>query len=167
MTKVFPIILTPAVVGYVVTVPDLDINTQGKDMAEAIYMARDAIGLWGICEIDDGRSIPEPSMGTITHEPSEIISWVDIDFDKYRLMNDIRMKNEPLPHYHINIFFSHEDEGYIADIPDLKNCSAFGATSQEALNHVLVAQKLWLEEAQASNMIIPEPKYRPMRYQVG
>ena len=70
-------------------------------------------------------------------------------------------------HYHINIFYSHEDEGYIADIPDLKNCSAFGATSQEALNQVLVAQKLWLEEAQANNMIIPESKYRPMTYQVG
>jgi predicted RNase H-like HicB family nuclease len=68
--------------------------------------------------------------------------------------------------YHINIFYSQEDEGYIADIPDLKNCSAFGVTSQEALNQVLVAQKLWLEEAQASNMEIPAPKYRPMIYQV-
>jgi len=101
MTKVFPIILTPATVGYVVTVPDLDINTQGKDMAEAIYMARDAIGLWGICELDDGRLIPDPSMGTISHEPDEIVSWVDIDFDKYRLLNDrttVRM-NVSLPKY--------------------------------------------------------------------
>ena len=88
MTKVFPIILTPTAVGYVVTVPDLDINTQGKDMAEAIYMARDAIGLWGICELDDGRSIPDPSMGTIAHEPSEIVSWVDIDFDNYRILSE-------------------------------------------------------------------------------
>ena len=40
-------------------------------------------------------------------------------------------------------------------------------TSQEALNQVLIAQKLWLEEAQASNMEIPEPKYRPIIYQVG
>ena len=101
MTKVFPIILTPVTVGYVVTVPDLDINTQGKDMAEAIYMARDAIGLWGICELDDGRFIPDPSVGTITHEPDEIVSWVDIDFDKYRLLNDrttVRM-NVSLPKY--------------------------------------------------------------------
>ena len=45
MTKVYPVILTPTASGYVVTVPDLDINTQGKDLAEAIYMARDAIGL--------------------------------------------------------------------------------------------------------------------------
>ena len=67
--------------------------------------------------------------------------------------------------YHINIFYSNEDDGYIADIPDLKNCSAFGNTPQEALNQVLIAQKLWIEEAQASNIKVPMPKYRPMIYQ--
>ena len=70
-------------------------------------------------------------------------------------------------YYHINIFYSQEDEGFIADIPDLKNCNAFGETSQEALSQVLIAQKLWLEEAQASNMEIPAPKYKPLIYQVG
>ena len=68
--------------------------------------------------------------------------------------------------YHINIFFSNEDGGYIADIPDLKNCSAFGDTPQEALSQVLIAQKLWLEEAEASKMEIPAPKYKPIIYQV-
>ena len=68
--------------------------------------------------------------------------------------------------YHINIFYSEEDEGYIADIPDLKNCSAFGKTPKEALVEVLVAQKLWLEEAKHSNMPIPTPQYRPMIYRV-
>jgi predicted RNase H-like HicB family nuclease len=33
-----------------------------------------------------------------------------------------------MKHYHINIFYSQEDEGYIADIPDLKYCSGFGLT---------------------------------------
>jgi len=70
-------------------------------------------------------------------------------------------------YYHINIFYNQEDEGFIANIPDLKNCSAFGETSQEALNQVLIAQELWLEEAQASNMEIPAPKYKPLIYQVG
>ena len=46
--------------------------------------------------------------------------------------------------YHINIFYSEEDEGYIADIPDLKTCSAFGETPNEALKQVLIAQKLRL-----------------------
>lgn len=101
MTKVYPVILTPTPQGYVVTVPDLDINTQGKDLSEAIYMARDAIGLWGIAEQDDGRVIPEPSSCEPHHEPTELVSWVDIDFDKYRLMQDmstVRM-NVTLPKY--------------------------------------------------------------------
>jgi len=89
MISVYPIILTPTDAGYVVTVPDLDINTQGKDLAEAIYMARDAIGLWGICEQDDGRIIPEPSIIEPEHEPNELVSWVDIDFVKYRRANDM------------------------------------------------------------------------------
>jgi predicted RNase H-like HicB family nuclease len=38
--------------------------------------------------------------------------------------------------YHINIFYSEEDEGYIADIPDLSVCSAFGITPEEALREV-------------------------------
>ena len=42
--------------------------------------------------------------------------------------------------YHINIFYSIEDEGYIADIPDLIYCSAFGNTPVEALQAVLVAK---------------------------
>ena len=66
--------------------------------------------------------------------------------------------------YHINIFFSQEDNGYIADIPDLKNCSAYGDSPEEALNQVLIAQKLWLEEAEASGMSIPEPLYKPLIY---
>ncbi len=69
--------------------------------------------------------------------------------------------------YHINIFYSDEDEGYIADIPDLKNCSAFGETPQAALDQVLTAQRLWIEEAKAGNIAIPDAKYKPLIYQVG
>ena len=61
MKAVFPIILTPDKNGYVVSVPDLNINTEGKDIPDAIEMARDAIGLWGICEEDAGRAIPVAS----------------------------------------------------------------------------------------------------------
>ncbi|MDD2211508.1 MAG: type II toxin-antitoxin system HicB family antitoxin [Clostridia bacterium] len=89
MIKAYPVVLTPTEKGYVVTVPDLDINTQGKDIAEAIYMARDAIGLWGITEQDDGREIPEPSTTEPAHEANELVAWVDIDFDKYRKANDM------------------------------------------------------------------------------
>ena len=46
--------------------------------------------------------------------------------------------------YHINVFYSEEDGGYIADIPDLKSCSAFGRTPDEALREVQIAKKAWL-----------------------
>ncbi len=69
--------------------------------------------------------------------------------------------------YHINIFYSEEDEGYIADIPDLKHCSAFGATPEEALEEILKAKEAWLETARESGKPIPEPRYRPLIYQVA
>lgn len=67
--------------------------------------------------------------------------------------------------YHINIFYSEADGGYIADIPDLSFCSAFGETAAEALNEVEIAKKAWLEAAKAEQKPIPEPKYRPIIYQ--
>jgi predicted RNase H-like HicB family nuclease len=69
--------------------------------------------------------------------------------------------------YHINIFYSEEDAGYIADIPDLKNCSAFGETPQSALQEVLTAQRLWIAEAQKSGIDVPAPRYKPLIYKVG
>jgi predicted RNase H-like HicB family nuclease len=69
--------------------------------------------------------------------------------------------------YHINIFFSQEDEGYIADIPDLAMCSAFGRTPAEALAEVETAKQLWLEAARAEHKPIPEPTYRPVIYQLA
>jgi predicted RNase H-like HicB family nuclease len=63
--------------------------------------------------------------------------------------------------YHINIFYSEEDECYVADIPDLRYCSAFGDTPTEALQEVEIAKSLWLEVAQEKGFKIPEPKYRP------
>lgn len=69
--------------------------------------------------------------------------------------------------YHINIFYSDEDSGYIADIPDLKSCSACGETPEEALRQVEIAKAVWLEAAQAAGKPIPTPKYRPVIYEVG
>ncbi len=64
--------------------------------------------------------------------------------------------------YHVNIFYSQGDEGYIADIPDLEACSAFGATPAEALAQVELAKAAWLEAARAEGKPIPEPRYRPV-----
>ncbi len=68
--------------------------------------------------------------------------------------------------YHINIFYSEEDGGYIADIPDLKDCSAFGETQEQALKEVLVGKEAWLKVAQAKKIIIPQPTYHPLIYQL-
>lgn len=66
--------------------------------------------------------------------------------------------------YHINIFYSEDDEGYIADIPDLEQCSAFGDTPEEALKEVLIAKDTWIEAAKQEGMNIPAPLYRPAKY---
>jgi predicted RNase H-like HicB family nuclease len=64
--------------------------------------------------------------------------------------------------YHINIFYSDEDDGYIADIPDLQHCSAFGDTAEEALREVQVARDLWIEAAKSEGKPVPEPVCRPV-----
>jgi predicted RNase H-like HicB family nuclease len=74
----------------------------------------------------------------------------------YECMND----------YHINIFYSEDDEGHIADIPDLQACSAFGKTPFEALQEVENTKQAWLESAKQEGKPIPHPTYRPVIYQV-
>jgi predicted RNase H-like HicB family nuclease len=68
--------------------------------------------------------------------------------------------------YHINIFYSEEDRSYVADIPDLDSCSAFGSTPQEALAEVEKARQAWIEAARDAGRPVPEPRYRPAIYQV-
>jgi len=66
--------------------------------------------------------------------------------------------------YYINIFYSEDDEGYIATVPDLKGCSAFGETPEEALKEVLIAQELWLEVVAEKGWEIPAPAHKPAVY---
>jgi predicted RNase H-like HicB family nuclease len=63
-------------------------------------------------------------------------------------------------------FYSAEDGGYIADIPDLQACSAFGRTPEEALAQVECAKKAWLTAARRKHKPIPPPRYRPVIYQL-
>lgn len=69
--------------------------------------------------------------------------------------------------YYINIFGSDEDGGYIADLPDLEACSAFGNTPEEAFAEVEKAKEAWLTVARETGKTIPEPRYRPVIYQVS
>ncbi len=66
--------------------------------------------------------------------------------------------------YHINVFWSEEDGGWIADVPDLEYCSAHGATAVEAVRQVEIAMVAWLDAARAAGKPIPEPRYRPAIY---
>ena len=61
MKNSYPIILTPDEPGYIVFIPDFNVNTEGESLTEAIEMARDAIGLMGIDYEDDGKELPSPS----------------------------------------------------------------------------------------------------------
>lgn len=69
--------------------------------------------------------------------------------------------------YHINLFYSEQDEGWIADIPDLAACSAFGSTPEEALREVLIAKRLWIESCLADGNPLPAPNFRPAIYQAA
>jgi predicted RNase H-like HicB family nuclease len=66
--------------------------------------------------------------------------------------------------YHINLFYSDEDDGYVADIPDLDACSAFGSTPELALAEVEIARDAWLIAAREDGRPVPEPRYRPAIY---
>lgn len=98
--QIYPIILHPETGGgYSVNIPDLEIGTQGETIAECIDMARDAIGLWGICQQDEHRPIPKAVNFSPAHAANEILTLVDIDFDEYRKANDLRAvrKNVTIP----------------------------------------------------------------------
>lgn len=66
--------------------------------------------------------------------------------------------------YHINMFWSTEDECWVADIPDLKFCSAHGDSPEEALREVITAKQAWLASRREHGDPIPAPRYRPAIY---
>lgn len=103
MKNSYPIVLTPDKVGYVVYIPDFNINTEGDTLTEAIEMARDAIGLMGIDMEDDKKELPFPTpMGSVVKSTEDdIVSLVDVDFTEYRRQNDMRSvrRNVTLPQW--------------------------------------------------------------------
>lgn len=68
--------------------------------------------------------------------------------------------------YHINVFWSDEDACWVADIPDLAHCSAFGDTPESAIRQLGVAQEAWIAAARESGRPVPGPRYHPVIYQV-
>ena len=102
MKSAYPIVMTQGKEFIVVFIPDFNINTQGKDVPDAIEMARDAIGLMGIDMQDEGEALPKASSLADVQggAPSgSIVSLVDVDFAEYRRKNDMRAvkKNCTIP----------------------------------------------------------------------
>lgn len=107
MKTVYPVFFTKAEDVILVEVPDLEILTEGKDMPDAIEMARDAIELKCVSLEDDGVVIPQSSsveqldvsQGTFSEDGQTVISLVDIDSEEYRRKIDTKMvrRNVTLP----------------------------------------------------------------------
>jgi predicted RNase H-like HicB family nuclease len=68
------------------------------------------------------------------------------------------------PHYHINLFWSDEDNLWIADVPDLRGCTTHGKTRAAALANAAEAIEAWIETARDISLDIPPPRYRPAIY---
>ena len=100
--QAYPVYLQPAKEGgFCVRIPDFDQYTQGGDLAEAIYMARDAIGMMGVYYEDEGIEIPAPNSAEGKLEENEFLTYVDVDFIAYRLRHNNKMvkKNCTIPAY--------------------------------------------------------------------
>lgn len=122
MKASYPVILTPAGHGYVVFVPDLNINTEGGTLAEALDMVRDAISIWGISEQDAGRTISEASNTIPTAASGQIVQRVDVDFEAYRR----ETTTSPACFYK-------ENDGYSVIFPDLNYLATQGGAASGRL----------------------------------
>lgn len=70
--------------------------------------------------------------------------------------------------YPINIFWSEEDSGFVAEAPDLPGCSAWGATETEAAREIQDAIAAWLQAARAAGKVVPRPRaVQPMEAYSG
>ena len=59
--------------------------------------------------------------------------------------------------YAIEIFYSEEDRGHVAVVPELPGCSAFGESEEDALREIKTAMEAWLEVAHTDGLPVPEP----------
>lgn len=66
--------------------------------------------------------------------------------------------------YETIIYWSEEDQSFIADVPELPGCIAHGASPDEALANAKEAMQLWIDTAREFGDLIPEPKGRRLVY---
>jgi len=102
MKLVYPVILSKGDKYILASIPDCQIDTQGMSDYDAIEMARDAISIWSLCELDAGRNLPTPSnLSDIEIEEGDILTLVDVDIEAYRRKHETRTvrKNLTIPHW--------------------------------------------------------------------
>lgn len=66
--------------------------------------------------------------------------------------------------YEIIIYWSTEDDVFVAEVPELPGCSAHGNTQADALHHINKAITLWIETAREFGDPVPEPRGRKLKY---
>ncbi len=96
MRYAYRIILIPEEKGYTVYIPDFDIGTQGADIADAMYMARDVISVTGVTLEDIGKKIPVPGEKEYSLKAGEMDTYVDVDFMEYKKKHDNRKVKKTL-----------------------------------------------------------------------
>jgi len=64
--------------------------------------------------------------------------------------------------YEINIFWSNEDDCFVAEVPELPGCSAHGETHETALENAKQAMTLWIDTARREGRPIPRPQGRDL-----
>ncbi len=101
MKYVYPVVLTKEENGYYVRIPDFNSSTQGKDLADAIEMSRDLIGLMAIDFEEDKKVIPLPNSVEFEKEESDIVTLVDVNFLEYKKKHSNKMvrKNLTIPYW--------------------------------------------------------------------
>jgi len=72
----------------------------------------------------------------------------------------ISWRGNSMPKYEVIIYWSAEDQAFIAEVPELPGCAADGKTYQQALANVEVIIGEWIETAKAMGRSIPTPKGR-------
>ncbi|GCA68096.1 antitoxin HicB [Mediterraneibacter butyricigenes] len=97
---VYPVVLSKDEKGYFVAIPDFEVYTEGKNLGDAIFMARDAIGINALQLEDEGKELPEPFSKEIEKAEGDIVTLVDVDITEYRRKeNRMVRKNCTIPYY--------------------------------------------------------------------
>ena len=101
MKYVYPVVLTKEENGYYVRIPDFNSSTQGKDLADAIEMSRDLVGLMAIDFEEDHKVIPLPDSVEFEKEENDIVTLVDVNFLEYKKKHSNKMvrKNLTIPYW--------------------------------------------------------------------